>query len=224
VGADALRLFHLFVGPPGDDFDWTEQTDQIIEGGRRFLGRLWRLATDTIEAATVVERDPTPADVEVEKAAHRLVDRFTHDLERWSYNHAVSIAMESVNTLYRYVQDPAGARRATLDFAVDRLLLLLAPMTPHITAELWELRHGEGASVHAQSWPVADPAMLATETVTLVVQVNGKLRDRIEVDAGANEAAVVAAALASPKVAEHLAGREPRKVIARPPKLVNLVV
>jgi leucyl-tRNA synthetase len=111
-----------------------------------------------------------------------------------------------------------------LDFAVDRLLLVLAPMTPHITAELWERRHGEGASVHAQTWPVADPAMLATETVTLVVQINGKLRDRIEVDAGADEGAVVAAALASPKVVEHLAGREPRKVIARPPKLVNLVV
>jgi leucyl-tRNA synthetase len=224
VGADALRLFHLFVGPPGDDFDWSEQTDQIIEGGRRFLGRLWRLATDTIEGAAIVERDPTPADAEVEKAAHRLVDRFTRDFERWSYNTAVSAAMETVNTLYRYVQDPAGARRSTLDFAVDRLLLVLAPMTPHITAELWERRHGEGASVHAQTWPVADPSLLTTETVTLVVQVNGKLRDRIDVAADADEDAVVAVALASPKVADHLAGRVPRKVIARPPRLVNVVV
>jgi leucyl-tRNA synthetase len=224
VGADALRLFHLFVGPPADDFDWREQTDEIIEGQRRFLGRVWRLATGTMEQGTVVDRALTPSDQEVEKAAHRAVDRVSASFERWSYNTAVSVIMELVNTIYRYVQDPAGARRETLDAAVDTLLLLLAPMTPHIAAELWERRHGEGASVHAQRWPVADPALLAVETTTMVVQVNGKVRDRLQVAVGIAEEEAVAAALASPKVVEQLAGRPPRTVVARPPRLVNVVI
>jgi leucyl-tRNA synthetase len=224
VGADALRLFHLFVGPPGDDFDWNEQTEQIIEGCHRFLGRLWRLSTDGIDRIVIEEREPTAADVEVERGAHRLIDKVTADFARWSYNTSVSAAMEMVNTLYRYVQDPAGARRQTLDFAVDQLLLLLAPMVPHITAELWERRHGEGALIHAQPWPVVDPAMLAVETVTMIVQVNGKLRDRLEVDAGIGAEEAEALALASPKVMEHLGTSVPRTVIVRPPKLVNIVV
>ena len=97
------------------------------------------------------------------------------------------------------------------------MLLLLAPMAPHLTAELWERRHGEGARVHAQPWPVADPAMLTEELVTLVVQVNGKLRDKLMVSPAATEDEVVAAALACPKVAAQLDGREPARVIAPPP-------
>ncbi|HTW08977.1 MAG TPA: class I tRNA ligase family protein, partial [Acidimicrobiales bacterium] len=99
-----------------------------------------------------------------------------------------------------------------------------APMAPHITAELWERRHGEGARVHTQAWPVADPAMLTEETVTLVIQVNGKLRDKISVSPAATEEEVVAAALACPKVAAQLDGRPPRRVVARPPTLVNIVI
>ena len=86
VGADSLRLFHLFVGPPADDFDWSDQTDQMIEGCHRFLGRVWRLATGGVERVTLVDRDPTAADVELEKATHRLIDRVSRDYERWSYN------------------------------------------------------------------------------------------------------------------------------------------
>ena len=241
VGADALRLFHLFVGPPGDGFDWTAQSDRLIEGCHRFLARVWRIATGAVEHSVVVEREPLAADEELENATHRLVDRVSGDFERWSYNTAVAAAMEYVNTLHRHVQDPTGARRATLDHGIDTLLTLLAPMTPHVTAELWERRHGPddpagrpeaeaggarvpgGGGVHAQPWPVADPARLVTETVTLVVQVNGKLRDRLEVPAGVDETAAVAAALASPKVVDILGGVEPRRVIARPPRLVNIV-
>ena len=224
VGADSLRLFHLFVGPPGDDFDWSEQTDQIIDGCHRFLNRLWRLGTATIDrVAPPVDRAPTPGDLEVERATHRLIDRISRDFDRWSYNTAVAAAMEAVNDLYRYAQSPDGPRAATMDFAVDSLLTLMAPMTPHITAELWSRCHPGAPGVHEQTWPVADPALITVDTVTLVVQVNGKVRDRIEVDAGIAEADAVAAALASPKVVEHLGGRQPTKVIARPPRLVNLV-
>ena len=160
VGADALRLFHLFVGPPADEFDWGPQTDQMIEGCHRFLGRVWRLGTGAVERVTLVTGRLPPPTSELEKATHRLIDRISRDYDRWSYNTAVAAAMEFVNTLYQHMQAPDGARRATVDFAVDSLLLLLAPMVPHIAAELWERRHGEGAAVHDQAWPVADPDLV----------------------------------------------------------------
>jgi leucyl-tRNA synthetase len=227
VGADSLRLYHLFVGPPADDFDWSEQTDQMLEGCHRFLGRLWRLGLGGLEGARVVERDPVASDVELEKGVHRLIDRMSGDYERWSYNTAVAAAMEFVNTVYKAVQSPDGVARPVLDFAVDSLLLLLAPMAPHITAELWELRHPESEPVHAQRWPVADPKMVAVEQVTMIVQVNGKVKDRLTVDASVDEAEAVRLALASPKVADALAAAglsEPKRVIARPPGLVNVVL
>ncbi|HEY3810957.1 MAG TPA: class I tRNA ligase family protein, partial [Acidimicrobiales bacterium] len=240
VGADSLRLFHLFVGPPADDFEWSAQSDQMMEGCHRFLARVWRLATGGVERVTLVDREPVAADVELEKATHRLVDRVSRDWDRWSYNTSVAAAMEFVNTLYRHIQSEEGARRATVDAAIDTLLLLLAPMTPHIAAELWERRHrsegqaggagqagragGAAGSVHAQPWPVADPALVKVDSVTMVVQVNGKVRDRVDVDAGIGESDAAAVALALPKVVAELAGRTPAKVIARPPRLVNVVV
>jgi leucyl-tRNA synthetase len=224
VGADSLRLFHLFVGPPADDFDWSDQSDQMMEGCHRFLGRVWRLATGSVERVTLVDRAPTAVDIELEKATHRLVDRVSRDFERWSYNTAVAAAMEFVNTVYRHVQDPAGARRQTVDFAIDSLLLLLAPMAPHVAAELWERRHGEGSLVHAQRWPLPDPALVKVDSVTMVVQVNGRVRDRIEVDVDISDEAATALARTAPKVVDELAGRQPKRVIARPPRLVNVVV
>jgi leucyl-tRNA synthetase len=226
VGADALRLYHLFAGPPTDDVDWTDQTDEVIEGCGRFLGRLWRIAQGALDTrgGRIVERDQTPEDEDVERATHRLMARVSDDYDRWSYNTAVAALMEFVNLLYRYVQSPQGARRQALDHAVDTVLLLMAPMTPHVTAELWERRHGDGAQVHAQSWPAPDPALLTVSSVTLVVQVNGKVRARLEVEPTITEADAVAAALADPKVAELVGAGGPRKVVARPPKLVNVVV
>jgi leucyl-tRNA synthetase len=207
TGADALRLFHLFVGPPADDVDWSEQTDEVIEGCVRFLKRVWRLSLD--DAAT-----PTPADpIAVDKAAHRLIAKVTDDFERWSYNTAVAALMEYTNLLYKEGATP---------FAIDTLLLLLAPMTPHVSAELWERRH-DGAHVHTQRWPLADPAMLTVDSTTMVVQVNGKVRDRIDVPPTISAEDAESLALASPKVQEQLAGGPPKKVIARPPKLVNIV-
>jgi len=217
-GADALRLAHLFVGPPQDDIDWESVG---LEGCARFLQRLWRLADGSF-GATPVDRDPIPADVEIDRMANRLIARVSEDFERWSYNTAVAACMEATNDLYRYVQAPDGPRRATLDAAIDTLLLVMAPMVPHITAELWERRRG--GHVHAEPWPVADPALLAVETVTMVVQINGKVRDRIEVDAAIGESEARDLALASSKVSEALAGTEPRTVIVRVPKLVNVVL
>jgi leucyl-tRNA synthetase len=216
VGADALRLFHLFVGPPADDVDWD---DNGIAGCHRFLTRLWRLGVGAV--GTVQDREPTPADEAVERSAHKLIARVTDDFDRWSYNTAVAACMEYTNELYKYVSGSDGGRRETLDFAIDTLLLLLAPMVPHITAELWE--HRCGGHVHAQAWPAPDPNMLADETVTMVVQVNGKVRDRINVDPAVSEDDACRLALASERVRTELAGTDPVRVIAKPPRLVNIV-
>jgi leucyl-tRNA synthetase len=220
VGADALRLFHLFVGPPAEDVDWSDQTDSVIEGCGRFLDRVWRLAVETADRAAARNSEPTTEDLEIRRATHRLVDKVSRDYERWSYNTAVAACMEFVNTVQTYVR--GGGHAAVAAEAVDTLLLLLAPMTPHLTAEAWERRHGD--HVHSHPWPVADPAYLAEQTVTMVVQINGKVRDRLEVSPDISDEDAERLALASPRVVEALGGAEPRRVVVRAPKLVNIVV
>ena len=221
VGADGLRLFHLFVGPPFDDMDWSAQTEQVIEGCGRFLDRLWRTCT----AETATRRGPQDEDDHaVRQFVHRTIAAVTQDLERWSYNTAVAHCMELLNLMQRYGRRDDGPHDAVWHEAVDTLLALLAPLTPHVTAEVWELRHPDQSSVHRQRWPTFDPELTHRDTVTMVVQVNGKVRDRIEVDATINEVDAEVAALASAKVAESLAGRDPQRVVARPPRLVNVVV
>ena len=217
-GADALRLAQLFVGPPQDDVDWEGVG---IDGCARFLQRVWRLSLGEV-GSPATDREETAADLDISRSTNRLIVRVTDDFERWSYNTAVAACMEFTNELFKYAQSEQGPRAATLATAVDTLLLLLAPMAPHITAELRERRHGD--DVHRLPWPVADAALLVVDTVTMVVQVNGKVRDRIDVDPAIDEAGALASALASPRIVEILGGAEPRKVIVRPPHLVNLVV
>jgi leucyl-tRNA synthetase len=163
----------------------------------------------------------TGADEGIHRSTHKMLDRITTDYDRWAFNTAVAAAMEFTNDLYRYVQSDEGPHGETLADAVDSLLLVLAPAVPHITGELWQQRHGD--HVHQRPWPVADPGLLVEDTVTMVVQVNGKLRDRIEVAADVSEADAEALALAAEGVQRHLTGA-PKKVIVRPPRLVNIVV
>ncbi len=221
VGADGLRLFHLFVGPPADDVDWTEQTEELIEGCARFLDRVYRLA---VRDDLVRRDDERPGDLAVRRALHRTIDKVTGDIERWSYNTAVAALMEFLNTLSRWAHDDDGTHAATFDEALDGLLLLLAPMAPHLTAELWERRHPGAATVHEQRWPVADATLLVEDTVTMVIQVNGKVRARVEVPRDVSEEAAREVALAQPEVRERLGGGEPRRVVAVPPRLVNVIV
>ena len=200
VGADALRLFHLFVGPPGDDMDWTEQSDKVIDGCARFLDRVWRLAvpsSDPVPSAATGSPAPTgPADEDLamRRATHRLIDRISADFERWSYNTAVAACMEFVNLLTTTSRE--GGRAEVVAESVDTLLLLMAPMTPHLAAEAWERRHGD--HIHLHAWPVADPELAAEESVIMVVQINGKVRDRIDVAVGISEEEAVRVALAVP--------------------------
>lgn len=219
VGADGLRLFHLFVGPPADDFDWTEQTNDVIEGCARFLDRLWRLA----EFHDVKWHDEfTDADLAVRRDIHKTIAKVTDGMEKWSYNTAVAALMELLNTISKWSREGHGAHRATFEEAIDTMCLLLAPMAPHVAAEIYARRHDD-AMVHAQSWPVAEPDLLVDDTVTLVVQVAGKVRARLEVAADISEDAAVSLALADPGVSSALGGAQPSRVVARLPKLVNFV-
>ena len=226
VGADGLRLFHLFVGPPFDDMDWTEQTEQVIEGCGRFLDRLWRTFSpgQSEVALTLRTGEETEEDRQVRKATHRTIAAVTEDLERWSYNTAVAHGREQLNLLQKYARNEGGPHRVVWEEAADALLSLLAPLTPHLTAEIWERRHPGEPSVHLQRWPTFDPDLVREETVTMVIQVNGKLRDKVEVNPEITEAEAERVALASPKVADALAGRDPQRVVVRPPRLVNVVV
>ena len=223
-GSDALRLAILQAKPPAEDVDFE---DFQLEGCERFLNRVWRLAASDNEVIddlvnTVRTGELTDADREIDAAAHILIDRVTGEYERWAYNTAVAGFMEFTNTLYKYVQSDEGPHSDTLAFAVDTLLQLMAPAVPHITAELWAMRH-DGEHIHTLDWPVADPAKLVVSTVTMVIQVNGKVRDRVDVDAEISDADAEALAMASERVQELLDGRDPKRVIVRAPNLVNVV-
>ncbi len=217
-GADALRLAILQVKPPAEDVDWE---DFQLDGCERFLHRVWRLAHPNTDLFQTHKADPTDADRAIEVATHVLIDRVTNEYERWAYNTAVAGFMEFTNVLYRYVQSDAGANKKTIDEAVDALLLLLAPAVPHLAAELWSLRH-DGDHIHLRPWPTADPAKLVVDTATMIVQVNGKLRDRFEVPTEISAQDAKALALSSAKVQAQLDG-EPRKIIVRQPNIVNIV-
>jgi leucyl-tRNA synthetase len=221
VGADGLRLFHLFVGPPGDDVDWTDQTNEVIDGCARFIDRFFRLW----HHYDVNFHDGLDdSDRHVRQEAHRTIARVTNDLERWSYNTAVAALMELLNTVSRAARSESGIAAVTLDETLETMTLLLAPMAPHITAELWEERYPDRPSVHLASWPVADPAMLVETEVTMVVQVNGKVKARLSVAPSISEDDAAALALGHAAVRDALKGVTPARVVARPPRLVNIVL
>jgi len=221
VGADGLRLFHLFVGPPADDVDWTSQTEDVIDGCARFIDRIYRLAH--YDECNFHE-GCTAADEEVLREVHRTIVRVTDGLEKWSYNTAVAALMELLNTISKWARSAEGAHRATLDESLDLLLRLLAPMAPHITAELWEERHPGEPGVHAQTWPVADESLVAHALVTMVVQINGKVKSRVEVSPDVSQEDAITAALADATIAAALNGQSPQRVVAVPPRLVNVIL
>jgi len=217
VGADALRIYHFFVGPPADDVDWTDQTDEIIEGCHRFLSRVWRLSA---RIPVMIERRMPAPDDERYIAIERLTARVTDGIERWAYNSSVAGLMELANLLGggRLVEeDPDLA-----DWGLERLLTLLAPFAPHMSAELFERRYGR--NVHLEAWPEPDRAAIERARTTIAVQVNGKLRGTLEADPSIGEEEAVAAALALPGVRAALGGREPTRRVVRLPKVVNFVV
>jgi len=217
-GADAIRLFHYFLGPPTDDAVWN---DDGVEGASRFLNRVWRMASG--EIGEVPSRDATSADDDMLRVAHRTVKRVTGDIDRFHFNTAIAALMEFGNALRGYIASEGRARRETLDTCLEMMILMLGPMTPHIAHEMWEVT-GHDSMLGKEDWPLWDEDLAALETVTMVVQVNGKVRDRFEVPADISDDEARAMALASERVQAYTGGSDPDRVIVRVPKLVNVVV
>jgi leucyl-tRNA synthetase len=208
-GADPVRLYMLFVGPADQDIEWTEEG---IEGMLRFVRRLWRLVNETAAASP---RAGEPGGQT--RKAHETIAKVTDDIgRRESFNTAIAAVMELVNELAADTSAP-DAR-----FAAETAVSLIQPYAPHVAEELWERLGRE--RLWAEPWPVADPAWLERATFELVIQVNGRVRDRVEVPTDASEEELVARAKESPKVRAHLDGKEIRQTIVVPRKLVNLVV
>jgi len=218
-GADAGRIYEMFIGPPEEDVEWS---DAGLNGVVKFLQRVWRLV---LEPESIVDdgaasRDSGDASI-LRRRVARTVGRVTEHYDELRFNTAVAFLMELANAMQDYLQG-GGARDAEWDASVRVLLKLLNPLAPHACEEMWE-RLGEKGLIADASWPEFDAAAAAEPKVTLVVQVGGKLRDRLEVDAGLSEDAAVKAALASEKVRAALNGRKPSNVIYVPGRLINLV-
>ena len=223
-GADTARTYICFMGPPERGGDWS---DEGVEGVSRFLSRLWRLCIEVEEkGAGEAETAGAEGDARALLAkAHWAIDKVTRDFERgFQFNTAIAAVMELVNDSYRLKDglygDPAGA--AAVRFAAATAASLIFPFAPHLGAEVWERLNG--SRVWEQPWPEADSALLVSDTVTLIVQVNGKLRDRIEAGADAPREELLRLARESEKVSRHLDGKEVVKEVVVPGKLVNLVV
>ena len=222
-GADTLRTYICFMGPPIKGGDWS---DEGAEGIFRFLSRLWRLGKEVAERTEASDTADVSGDARTLLAkANWAIDKATRDIEpRFQFNTAIAAVMELVNEIYRLkdalYDDAAGA--ATVRFATSTAVSLLFPFAPHLSSEVYEWLEGE--RVWEQPWPEADPELLERHTYMLVVQVNGKLRDRIEVAADTAEQDLVELAKGSENVQRHLDGKSIAKEIVVPGKLVNLVV
>ncbi len=225
-GADTARMFILFAAPPERDLEWS---DQGVEGCYRFLHRVWRLVASVEEELSQAKdlslENIVGLDREMRRLTHVTIKKVTEDVgHRFNFNTAVSAIMELVNGLYRYKEAPESDRNAAvLREAVESLLILLAPFAPHMTEELWHCI-GHQDTIHQQSWLVYDPEAVVEEEVTIVVQLNGKVKERMLVPANIEGDAMKELVLAQPKVQSMLAEKQVLKVIAVPGKLVNIVV
>lgn len=224
LGADSGRLFVLFMGPPDEDAEWT---DEGAAGMFRFLGRVWRLfdggvALSRPDAAGAETAAASPADRDVMRKVHVTIGRVTTDIERFHFNTAVSAIMELANVMQEY-REKNGSNTPAYSQAATTLLLLLAPLAPHITEELWH-RAGATDSIHMQAWPKYNAELAAADVLTLVIQVNGKVRDRVDIPADATDEQAKEAALSSSKVVALLDGKQIRQVHYVPGRLVNIVL
>jgi leucyl-tRNA synthetase len=230
-GADTGRLYTLFAAPPEKDLEWSEES---IEGSWRFLNRVYRLVerhAETVRGVKVVPGNGASAtaansakEKQLLRKTHQTLRRVTQDFEtRWHFNAAIALIMELTNEIHALEPLDEGVRPEVQKEVLELLTLMLAPMTPHIAAEMWEmLGHEDGQWTAA--WPAFD-AELARETeVEIVVQVNGRVRGKLKVAAGIAEEQIVPLAKAEPGVATHLDGKRVVKIIFVADKLVNLVV
>lgn len=223
-GADTARLFVLFAAPPERDLEWS---DQGVEGSFRFLNRVWRLVTDTVDGSllnleTTIEHEDDKA---LRYRVHFAINKVTDDVEqRFNFNTAISAVMELVNELYKYkAKDKADINGQLLKEGIENVVTLMAPFAPHMMEELWK-KLGHEESVHQVDWPQADPFALVKDEVEIVIQLNGKVKEKMMVPSGLTKEETEQQALASDRVKASLEGMQAVKVIVVPNKLVNIVI
>ncbi len=220
-GADAIRLYEMFAAPVEFDVLWDEQG---IPGSYRFLSRVWHitqeyLGTDNSKQSTV----DSQAEQELLKTAHKTIKKVTEDVEGDRFNTAIAAMMENVNTLYKLKESHGMQQSDVWRFAIESLLQLVAPFAPHIAEELWsDLGHSD--SIHVDHWPKWNEQYLVSDMMTIVVQVNGKVRANLELPADSDEQTITEAAQADDKVRTHIGGKNIKKSIYVPQKLVNFVI
>jgi len=227
-GADTARIFCLFASPPEKDLEWSNQG---VEGSFRFLSRVWRIVVEYMDDIRDVPPLDDSADLDGDlktliKRTHQTIRKVTADIEeRFHFNTAISAVMELVNTLYQ-IERPGKEDRmahAVIGKTIETVVVLLAPIVPHVTEELWEMLGKEGR-LSESSWPSYDRDLAAEEEITIVIQVNGKLRGRFQVQADESDEVIKERALREEKVQKFIAGKEVVKEIYVPRKLVNIVV
>ncbi len=232
-GVDAIRLTMIFASPPRDDIDWADVNPDAMV---KFLGRVWRIAAD-VAVASQVGDTPEQGDKELRRVTHRIIDEVTRQVEGYHLNVAVARLMELVSATRKAIDSGPGAADPAVREAAEALAVMLSLFAPYTAEECWEALGGSArvtsapsalstapvASVGRAAWPAADPALLVQETVTCVVQVNGKVRDRLEVSPEIAEDELRDLALAAPGAARARAGLGVQRVVVRPPKLVNIV-
>ncbi len=220
-GADTARMFILFAAPPERELDWS---DRGVEGSYRFINRVYRLVYDFLEQygpGEMKEEERNAADKALIYKLNYTINKVREDIERFAFNTAISAVMELVNEMYRY-KDGDEMNVELFRFAINRLMLILSPFVPHVAEEMWEASGNEGL-IYDQSWPEYDESTLRLETKEIVVQVNGRLRDKLQLPADISEEDMEKAAMDSDKIKNQLEGKQIVKVITVPGKLVNIV-
>lgn len=223
-GADTARLFILFAAPPERDLEWS---DQGVEGGYRFLNRVWRLVynyvQDPAKLPSVNGHELTAEDKDLRRLLHNTIKKVSEDIEtRFNFNTAISAVMELVNGIYPY-REKEQQNMAIIREAMENLIILLAPFAPHFSEELWEAI-GKQGSVHQMPWPQYDKEALQAEEIEVVLQINGKVRERVMVPAQLNSKELEKIVLGTARAQAEIAGKTVVKIIAVPGKLVNVVV
>ncbi len=218
-GADSLRVYEMFIAPYDIEARWDTRG---VPGTFRFLNRVWTLAQEYIDATGEIKLD-SKAENEILSIAHRTSKKVTSDIEEDKFNTAVSAMMEAVNSYFKIKESAGIGKCAAWDYAIESLMMVLAPFAPHITEELWH-QMGHKDTIHVDHWPVWDDKYLVTDLITIVVQVNGKLRATIQVSKDMGEEEVKKLALIQENVKKYIADKKPAKVIYVPGRLINVVV
>jgi leucyl-tRNA synthetase len=216
-GVDAVRVSLIFAGPPEDDIDWA---DVSPSGSLKFLNRAWRISQDVESAAGV---DFTTGDIALRKVTHKSLRDISLAVETYRFNVAVARTMELVNATRKAIDSGCGPQDAAVREAAEAIAISLSLVAPFTAEEMWSLL-GHKPSVALAGWPTIDPALLTEDSVVVILQVNGKIKDRIEVSPDITDAELEALALANPEIAAAIAGGTIQKMIVRAPKLVNIVI